>query len=114
MPVNYADGMFFGSVLLYPVVAARGAVSNGHAWAAVLVAPVGLALGLVVTHFGRQLLYLGMGPVLKYGETRNRWIQAVLGLPLFGLYVVLPMVIVGAGLYATNWSSSWLVRHLFQ
>ncbi|HTH49315.1 MAG TPA: hypothetical protein VMB21_17495 [Candidatus Limnocylindria bacterium] len=112
MPVNYADGTFFVSVLAYPVVAAHGAVSRGHPWAAVLVAPVGLALGLVITHFGRQLLYLGMGAVLKFGEARKRWVQNALGLPLLGLYLALPMVIIGAGLYATHWGSGWVVRHL--
>jgi hypothetical protein len=112
MAVNHVDGTMFASVVFYPIVATKAAVSAGAGWFAVLFIPGGLVVGAAIAYIGRKLIYAMMRPVVQRGLDRcSAWVEWIVGYPLLLLYMILPFAIVVAGVWTTWFGSIWLVRH---
>ena len=114
MAVNYADGFMFASIVMYPIIAGKAALSQGFSWLMLLFLPLSICIGIVVIYLGRKLTYGILGPCVKRIERMTVWIQYILGTPLLLLYFVLPLAITGAGLYCTWIGSMWLVQNIIQ
>ena len=112
MAVNHADGMMFASVVFYPIVATKAALSADAGWIAAFFIPAGLAVGVGVTYVGRKIIYSMMECGLKRTEAFKGWVQQIVGMPMLLLYLILPLAIPGAGIYGTWLGSVWLVRRI--
>lgn len=101
MAVNHADGMFFASVVLYPIAAGSAAFSAGARWTTPLFAVVGLAIGVMAVLVSRFALYSLMGRVCKLRMTQdeNGWPAWIIGGPLMLGYFVYPIAVTGIGIF---------------
>jgi hypothetical protein len=113
MAINYADGTMFTSIVFYPIAAGLGARSAGAGWFTPLFIVAGVAFGVVVIYVGRKIIY----GILEFGMRRTSSIspgrfQQIAVSPLVILYVVLPFVFIGGGIFGTWLGSIWLVRHI--
>ena len=111
MAINHGDGAMFTSIVFYPIAAGVGARSAGAGWFTPLFVVAGVAFGVVVIYVGRKIIY----GVLDCGLRRSSsistgWIQQIAAVPLMILYVVLPFVFIGGGIFGTWRGSMWLVR----
>ncbi|MCP4258910.1 MAG: hypothetical protein GY774_15615 [Planctomycetes bacterium] len=114
MAVNHADGTMFVSIVLYPIVAGKAALSQGLEWLMLLFIPLSLGIGIVVIYLGRKMIYGMLGSCLKRREPMKAWIQQILEIPRMLLYIALPFVIIGIGLYVTWVGSVWLAQRIAQ
>ena len=113
MPVNHADGTMFTSIVFYPIVAGKAAMSEHAGWLTIAFVIASLPAGFAVIMLGRKLLYSTLDPCIRaLPDERHKWLQWVVGGPLFLAYIVLPFAITGAGLCAVWFGTTWLVRHL--
>ncbi len=113
MAINHADGMMFGSLLLYPVAAGIGAAHAGAGWWTILFVPTGLAIGIGVVYLGRKLVYAITGFGLNRASGMSKgWFKQILFLPFFLLYMILPIAIAYGGIVGVWAGSGWVVRHL--
>ena len=113
MAVNYADGTLFVSLLFYPIAAMLGAMTGGARLTAPLFVVVSFPIGLVITHFGRKLLYWLMQPGIKrIDQIRAKWIQQIAAAPMLLLYIAMPNVIIWSGVFGTWYGCHWLARYL--
>lgn len=111
MAANHADGMLFGSVLLYPIVAAHTAFSAGARWTTPLFFVVGLAIGLFLVTTSRFALYSVIEAFMssRMAQSENRWYGWIIGAPVMLAYFLFPIAITCAGLYIVYHGSLWAV-----
>jgi hypothetical protein len=114
MAVNHADGTMFVSIVMYPIVAGKAALSQGLGWLMLPFFPFSICVGVVVIYLGRKLIYGILDPCFKRLEPMKVWAQQILGMPLFILYFVLPYAIICTGLYITWIGSVWLAQKIAQ
>jgi hypothetical protein len=113
MAINHADGMTFTSVIFCPIAAGAGAAHAGAGWFTVLFIPVGFAIGVGLFRYARAPVYAITGFGLsRTSKMSRRWVQQVVMLPFFLVYMILPIAIVWGGVLGTYFGSLWLVRHL--
>lgn len=112
MAVNHADGTMVSSLFIYPIAAMGGAADAGAGWYAALFFPVGLLVGFGVFSIGRVVVYGLLGPRLEWADKYQGWVRTLIDVLLFFSYLVLPIAIMGAGLAATWFGSSWMVSRL--
>jgi hypothetical protein len=113
MAVNHADGMTLTSVIFCPIAAGVGAAHAGAGWLTLFFIPVGFAVGVGIFLVGRVPVYA----IVDFGMSRASklpkvWIQQVVALPFFLVYMILPLVIVWGGAFGVFFGSIWLVRHV--
>lgn len=114
MAVNHADGFIFTSVIFCPIAAGVGAAHAGAGLLTLIFIPAGFAVGYGIFRFGRAPVYAitGFG-MSRVSKLPRGWIQWVVTLPFFLVYMFLPMVIVWSAAFGVFFGSNWLVRHLF-
>jgi hypothetical protein len=112
MAINHADGTMFTSMVFCPIAAGVGAAHAGAGWLTFFFIPVGLAVGVGIFRFCRQPVYsvTGLGMSLARKMPKG-WIQQVVCLPFFLLYMILPLGIVWGAVFGLWAGSIWLVRH---
>ena len=114
MAVNYCDGNLFASILLYPIMAVKGAASAGAGWMSLAFAPAGLAIGIAVVYFGRPIVYAILRFGIEHcGKIKNGWLKQFSFAPFALLYLILPWVFIGLGSLAALFGSDWLARQVF-
>ena len=113
MAVNHADGTMFTSMVFCPIAAGVGAAHAGAGWFTVFFIPVGLAVGVGIFRFCRQPVYAITGFGMSFASKMSKgWIQQVVSLPFFLLYMILPLAIVWGAVFGIWAGSIWLVRHV--
>ena len=110
MAINHADGTMFVSIVFYPAVAGKAAVSAGAGWFAVLFVIGGIAIGAAVIWLGRILIYAVMD--LVPDSDLVGWKEWVFGVPLSGFWMLAPLAITAAGLGATWLGTTWLASRM--
>ncbi|MBB76222.1 MAG: hypothetical protein CMJ75_17070 [Planctomycetaceae bacterium] len=111
MAVNHADGTALIGGLACPLAAGLAAISAEAGWltcGCLLVSlPAGVMVFLLIRVLGYGALRLGM----RLGSlTTWPWLQSLLCVPFFLAYLLLPMVVVGAGFIGTWWVTIWFIR----
>jgi hypothetical protein len=113
MPVNYADGTMFSSIVLYPIVAANAAISAHAGWFTIGLVAASLPVGFAVIATGRKLLYSILDPCMRaLPDERHRWLQWIIGGPLLLAYILLPLAFTASGLCGVWLGTTWLVQHV--
>ena len=113
MAVNHADGTILTSVFFCPIAAYLGAARAGAGWLTCLFVVAGFAVGVGIFRFGRAPVYA----ITRFGMDRatkmpRGWLQQVVTVPFFLLYMILPYAIVWGGAFGVFVGSFWLVRQL--
>ena len=114
MAVNHADGTMFSSIIICPIAAGVGAAHAGAGWLTVFFIPVGLVAGVGIFRFCRKPVYsiAGFGMSLA-SKMPKSWIQQVVSLPFFLIYMILPLAIVGGAAFGIWAGSIWVVQHVY-
>jgi len=103
----------FTSVIFCPIAAGVGAAHAGAGWITVFFIPVGLAVGYGIFRFCRKPVYSITGFGMSYATKMPKsWIQQVVILPFFLVYMISPLAIVWGAAFGVFIGSIWLVRHL--
>jgi hypothetical protein len=103
MSVNFADGILFGSLPVYPFAAACGAFCAGARWTTPLFFLAGCATGVLVVVVSRFLLYATTDRIIRSGvmQDEDGWAAWILGGPLMLACLVFPWAVTTAGFYLT-------------
>ena len=114
MAVNYADGMLFGSVLIYPCTATYTAYHAGVRGMLPCFFAVGLLTGIYYVAVSRALLYLGLDFYLQLTTSldESRWKAVAAGIPFMLFYLASPPAIIVAGMFLISRSSWWAASTL--
>jgi hypothetical protein len=112
MPVNYADGTMFSSMVSYPIVAANAAISAHAGWFTIGLVAASLPVGFAMIVTGRKLLYAILDPCVRIlPDERHKWLQWIVGGPLLLTYIFLPLAFTASGLCSLWFGTAWLVQH---
>ena len=112
MAVNHADGTMLTSVVFCPIAAGFGAARAGAGWLTIIFVLVGLAVGVGIFRFCRQPVYFVTGLGIRFSSRMPEgWVQQVVSVPFFLLYMILPLAIVWGAALGIWAGSIWLVRH---
>ncbi|MCO8120439.1 hypothetical protein NHH03_01725 [Stieleria sp. TO1_6] len=115
MAVNHADGMLFGSVVMYPIAAGNAAFTAGARWMTLPFFAGGLVVGISLVIASRFVLYSVLGRVVTPGmmEDKNGWQAWIIAVPLMLFYLAYPIAITCAGIYMTYNGSQWAAQALW-
>ena len=111
---NYADMAMLSSIVIYPVVAGKAAVSAGAGLSAVLFVTGAIAIAAAVIWLGSILIYSVVD--LVPDSDLVGWKKWVFGVPLSlfheFLWMLAPVVITAIGAGATWLGTTWLVGRM--
>lgn len=101
------------SVIFCPIAAGVGAAHADAGWLTVIFIPVGLAIGVGIFLFCRKPVYSITGFGMRFASKMPKsWIQQVVSVPFFLLYMILPLMMVWGAVFGVWAGSIWLVRHV--